>query len=68
MLAHLADIKVQVGQTVKTGEALGVISNNGFARMPHIHLGAYKNGKSLLIEFDRAAIEHAYQQYNVSEK
>lgn len=41
-MGHLADIRVHVGDTVEAGQVLGVDGNNGNARAPHIHVGAYR--------------------------
>ena len=31
---------------------LAYVGNNGFCRNPHIHIGAYRGGKPLMIGFD----------------
>lgn len=31
---------------------LSYVGNNGFCRNPHIHIGAYRGGKPLMIGFD----------------
>jgi murein DD-endopeptidase MepM/ murein hydrolase activator NlpD len=41
-LAHLADIRVKRGEQVKAGQVLGLVGNNGFARAPHTHIGAWR--------------------------
>ena len=56
MLAHLADVTVKQGDTVKAGQPLGVVGNNGFARAPHIHIGAWRGTTPLQIRFDLRAM------------
>lgn len=41
VLAHLTAISVEPGELVKEGQAIGTVGNNGNARAPHIHVGAY---------------------------
>ncbi len=37
---------------VTEGRHLAFVGNNGYARNPHIHLGAFRDGKPLAISFD----------------
>jgi murein DD-endopeptidase MepM/ murein hydrolase activator NlpD len=57
-LAHLADIRVKIGDTVKAGQQLGVVGNNGYARAPHTHIGAWREATAepLQIRWDLHAI------------
>ena len=52
LLAHVTDLNVAVGESVNPGQKLGVVGNNGYARNPHIHMGAWQDGKPLQIRFD----------------
>lgn len=51
-LAHIQNPLVSEGDVVKEGQILAYVGNNGFARNPHIHIGAQRNGKPLMIGFD----------------
>ena len=42
LLAHVTDIRVKIGDAVTVGDKLAVVGNNGFARTPHIHIGAWR--------------------------
>ncbi len=67
LLAHLDSIIVTIGQKVNVGDKLGIVSNNGNSRAPHIHLGAYKNDSSMLIEFDRQYLDSYFIEYRKKE-
>lgn len=51
-LAHIQDPQVSVGDTVKEGQPVAKVGNNGFCRNPHIHVGAYRDGQPLMIGFN----------------
>jgi len=53
---HVQDVKVKQGDTVRAGQPVAVIGNNGFGYMPHTHLGAWKGATPLQIRFDLKAI------------
>jgi murein DD-endopeptidase MepM/ murein hydrolase activator NlpD len=67
IMAHLAKISVTPGDRVRVGDPIGTISNNGYCRHPHIHLGAYRAGRSLIIEFDRDQLDATFLKYRDSE-
>lgn len=52
LLGHIRNPQVSEGDTVEEGQLIAYVGNNGYARNPHIHLGAYKDGMPLSIEFD----------------
>jgi len=41
MYAHLSQIDVSQGQSVTTGESIGLSGRSGYATGPHIHFGVY---------------------------
>lgn len=57
VLAHVADLRVRLGESVKAGQVVGVVGNNGMARNPHIHIGAWReeNAEPLQIRWDLRA-------------
>lgn len=52
MYAHVKDIKVKVGDKVKSGDLVAKLGNNGMSFMPHLHVGAYIDGEPLQIRFN----------------
>lgn len=52
MLGHIDNPVVALGDNIEEGQLLAYVGNNGYARCPHIHIGAYRKGKPLAIEFD----------------
>lgn len=40
VIAHLGEVSVEQGDTIKAGDQIGTVGNNGFSRNPHIHIGA----------------------------
>lgn len=52
LIAHIQNPVVTVGEEVKEGQLLAYVGNNGFARNPHIHIGAYRGDTPLMIGFD----------------
>lgn len=52
MLAHIQNPVVSVGDEVNEGQLLAYVGNNGYCRNSHIHIGAYRDEKPLMIGFD----------------
>ncbi len=53
--AHLDDIRVHPGDHVKVGQVVALDGNNGPAKNPHVHVGAYLGNTPLQIRWDLAA-------------
>jgi hypothetical protein len=55
---HVTDIKVKLGDRVKRGQVVALDGNNGMARAPHIHVGAYvaATAEPLQIRWDQRAM------------
>jgi hypothetical protein len=52
MYGHLADIAVTKGEQVRAGQQVARVGNNGYARAPHIHVGAWRGKTPLQVRFD----------------
>ncbi|MCJ8014707.1 M23 family metallopeptidase [Paenibacillus sp. KQZ6P-2] len=52
MYAHIKDINVSEGESIKAGDIVARVGNNGYSRHPHIHIGAWKGNTPLQIRFD----------------
>src|SRR5882762_9291178 len=53
--AHLDDIRVHQGDHVRVGQVVALCGNNGSAKNPHVHVGAYLDQKPLQIRWDLVA-------------
>jgi hypothetical protein len=53
--AHLDDITVHLGDHVRVGQGIALCGNNGSAKNPHVHVGAYRDDQPLQIRWDLAA-------------
>lgn len=42
LYAHVQDMQVAQGATVRAGQVVARVGNNGYGRSPHIHIGAWK--------------------------
>ena len=47
MHCHLSKISVSDGQTLQTGEVLGLVGSTGRVTGPHLHFGVYLNGTAV---------------------
>ena len=58
VLAHVANIRVKLGDQVIAGQVLANVGNNGMARNPHIHIGAWResNAEPLQVRWDLNAM------------
>lgn len=46
--AHVREIEVEQGDTVRRGDVVGKVGNNGTSRAPHVHVGAWTGAPNLL--------------------
>lgn len=53
LLAHMNLARVSENASVKRGQSIADVGNNGFSRHPHIHIGAWKDDIPLQIRFDQ---------------
>ena len=56
LVAHLQELKVNVGDVVAAGQPLGVVGNNGESRHPHVHVAAWRGDVPLQLRFDLRAM------------
>jgi murein DD-endopeptidase MepM/ murein hydrolase activator NlpD len=52
LYAHLSSILVNPGQTVTTGELIGLSGNTGFSTGPHLHLTLYASQGVQVVKFN----------------
>lgn len=45
--AHIKDIKVKRGETIKRGQIIGTVGNTGKSTAPHLHYEVRKNGRTV---------------------
>ena len=52
MYGHVTNVTVGKGDRVRAGQPVAQVGNNGYARAPHIHIGAWHGRTPLQIRFD----------------
>lgn len=52
LFAHVQDLRVARGDTVRAGQVVARVGNNGYGRSPHIHIGAWKGETPYQIRWD----------------
>ena len=52
LYAHVQDVQVAEGDTVRAGQPFARVGNNGYGRTPHIHVGAWKDEEFFQIRWD----------------
>lgn len=74
VLAHIQNPLVAVGDRVEEGQHIAHVGNNGFARCPHIHVGAFRDDQPLMIGFDaekvgrvRDSVDECYWMFGISD-
>jgi murein DD-endopeptidase MepM/ murein hydrolase activator NlpD len=50
ILVHVANMRVRIGDTVKTGQVVAQVGNSGIADAPHTHVGAYDRKTALPLQ------------------
>lgn len=50
VLAHLTDFRVKAGDHVNAGQTIALDGNNGAARNPHVHIGAWRQRDAVPLE------------------
>ena len=53
VLAHIQTPLVKKGDLLKAGQPVANVGNNGFSRVPHIHIGAWQGHDALQIRWDQ---------------
>jgi peptidase M23-like protein len=56
LYAHLQRVSVQQGDSVRSGEVVAHVGNNGPAWFPHTHIGAWMGQQPLQVRFDLEAM------------
>ena len=52
---HLDNVLVKEGDRVKAGQTVAIDGNNGMARSPHVHVGAFRDTTPYQIRWDQRA-------------
>ncbi|GGK15381.1 M23 family metallopeptidase [Luteimonas terricola] len=55
-VAHLQGFVVEEGSRLKAGDQIGFVGNNGYARAPHVHIGAWRGKQALQLRWDQRAM------------
>jgi hypothetical protein len=56
LFGHIRSPSVKPGDSVSSGQPVSMIGNNGMARNPHVHVGAWKGSKPLQIRWDQSTM------------
>jgi murein DD-endopeptidase MepM/ murein hydrolase activator NlpD len=62
LYAHVQAIRVAPGDTVRAGQPVARVGNNGPAVMPHTHIGAWRGTEPLQVRFDLRAMSRLSRQ------
>ncbi|RKN75818.1 M23 family metallopeptidase [Paenibacillus ginsengarvi] len=61
-LGHVQNVLVTEGDSVKAGDLVARVGNNGYSRNPHVHIGAWKDKTPLQIRFDAREMGNYFKQ------
>ncbi len=56
VIAHIDSPLIKAGDSVVAGQQIARVGNNGFSRMPHVHVGAWRGKDALQIRWDQKKI------------
>lgn len=56
-LGHLQGFLVEEGSRLRAGDPIGFVGNNGYARAPHVHIGAWRGEQPLQVRWDQRAMK-----------
>lgn len=62
MIGHIQNPVVSLGDSVEEGQLLAQVGNNGFARCPHIHIGAFRGSTPLTVTFDPQKVAAVHER------
>ncbi|WP_449465470.1 M23 family metallopeptidase [Stenotrophomonas humi] len=57
VVAHLQEFVTREGSRLKAGDQIGFVGNNGYARAPHVHIGAWRGKQALQVRWDQRAMK-----------
>ena len=56
VMAHVQEVAVKAGDRVDYGQPVAKVGNNGYGRIPHVHIGAWKGDTALQIRWDTSIV------------
>ena len=65
LYAHVQAISVAPGDSVRAGQPIARVGNNGPSVMPHTHIGAWRDQEPLQIRFDLRAMSKLSRQFEM---
>ena len=57
LIAHIQNPRVAEGDIVVAGQTVASVGNNGYSRLPHLHIGAWLGEDALQIRFDQSKMK-----------
>lgn len=62
LYGHVQEPNVAAGDSVRAGDVVARVGNNGYSRCPHIHIGAWQGNTPLQIRFDLREMGKYFKQ------